>query len=81
MPREVIERAKEVLKTLEEGEFEQGSPRLAKSSISPSKKESPQYSLFESQGDLLRERLKKLNTNTMTPLEALNLLDELKRMV
>jgi DNA mismatch repair protein MutS len=80
MPAAVIERAKEVLKTLEEGEFEQGSPRLSKSSIAPPKKETRQYSLFEPQGDLLRERLKKLNTNTLTPLEALNLLDELKRM-
>ena len=31
--------------------------------------------------DLLRQRLKKLNIATLTPLEALNLLDELKRMV
>ncbi|QOX78306.1 DNA mismatch repair protein MutS [Trichlorobacter lovleyi] len=80
MPVDVIERAREVLKTLEEGEFEQGAPRLSKSSIAPPKKETRQYSLFEPQGDLLRERLKKLNTNTLTPLEALNLLDELKRM-
>lgn len=29
----------------------------------------------------LRERLKKLNINGMTPLEALNLLDELKKIV
>ena len=81
MPREVIDRAKEVLKTLEEGEFEQGSPRLSKSSITPPRKESAQFTLFEQQGDLLRERLKKLNISVMTPLEALNLLDELKKMV
>ncbi|NJD38401.1 MAG: DNA mismatch repair protein MutS, partial [Geobacter sp.] len=81
MPREVIERAKEVLKTLEEGEFEQGSPRLSKSSISPPDSGSAQFTLFEQQGELLRERLKKLNINAMTPLEALNLLDDLKKMV
>ena len=81
MPPDVIERAREVLKTLEEGEFEQGAPRLAKSRIAPPKKETRQYSLFEPQGDLLRERLKKTNISAMTPLEALNLLDELKRMV
>lgn len=80
MPPDVIERAREVLKTLEEGEFEQGAPRLAKSRIAPQKKETRQYTLFEPQGDLLRERLKKLNISAMTPLEALNLLDELKRM-
>lgn len=81
MPREVIERAKEVLKTLEEGEFEQGAPRLSKSSIAPTGNGSAQFTLFEQQGDLLRERLKKLNINAMTPLEALNLLDDLKKMV
>lgn len=81
MPFEVIERAKEVLKTLEEGEFEQGAPRLAKSSIISQKKEAAQYSLFAPPGDLLRERLKKLNISVMTPLEALNLLDELKKMI
>ncbi len=80
MPREVIDRAKEVLKTLEEGEFEQGAPRLSKSSIAPPPKEAGQFALFEQQEDLLRQRLKKLNINTLTPLEALNLLDELKRM-
>ncbi len=81
MPREVIERAKEVLKTLEEGEFEQGSPRLSKSSIAPPPKEAGQFTLFEQQQDLLRERLKKLNINAMTPLEALNLLNDLKKMI
>ncbi|MGB4600607.1 MAG: DNA mismatch repair protein MutS [Trichlorobacter sp.] len=80
LPNDVIERAREVLKTLEEGEFERGAPRLSKSRIAPPKKETSQYTLFEPQGDLLRERLKKLNISAMTPLEALNLLDELKRM-
>lgn len=81
MPPDLIDRAREVLKTLEEGEFEQGAPRLSKSRIAPPKKETRQYSLFEPQGDMLRERLKKLNISAMTPLEALNLLDELKKMI
>jgi DNA mismatch repair protein MutS len=81
MPAGVIERAKEILRNLESGEFEQGAPRLAKSRKSPPKDPSPQFSLFETTEDLLRLRLKKLNIATLTPLEALNLLDELKRMV
>ncbi|GCF84326.1 DNA mismatch repair protein MutS [Geobacter sp. SVR] len=80
MPSDVIERAKEVLRNLESGEFEEGAPRIAKSSKRPPK-ESPQFTLFESSEDQLRLRLKKLNIATLTPLEALNLLDELKRMV
>jgi DNA mismatch repair protein MutS len=81
MPSDVIERAKEILRNLESGEFEEGAPRLAKSSKKPAKAPSPQFSLFESSEDQLRQRLKKLNIATLTPLEALNLLDELKRMV
>ena len=82
MPSDVIERAKEILRNLESGEFEEGAPRLAKSSKAQPKQEpSPQFSLFETSEDQLRQRLKKLNIATLTPLEALNLLDELKRMV
>ena len=81
MPPDLIERAKEVLKNLEEGEFEQGTPRIARTDKKPAQPDTRQFSLFEPQGDLLRERLKKLNISVMTPLEALNLLDELKKMV
>jgi len=81
MPIDVIERAKEILQNLESGEFEEGAPRLAKSNKKPSREPSPQFSLFETSEDQLRQRLKKLNIATLTPLEALNLLDELKRMV
>ena len=81
MPSDVIERAKEILRNLENGEFEEGAPRLAKSSKKPPREPSPQFLLFETSEDQLRLRLKKLNIATLTPLEALNLLDELKRMV
>lgn len=80
MPADVIERAKEILRNLENGEFEEGAPRIAKSRRQRPPEPSPQFSLFESDEDLLRTRLKKLNIATLTPLEALNLLDELKRM-
>jgi len=81
MPADVIERAKEILRNLESGEFEEGAPRLAKSSKKPPREPSPQFSLFETSDDQLRQRLKKINIASLTPLEALNLLDELKRMV
>jgi DNA mismatch repair protein MutS len=80
MPADVIERAKEILHNLESGEFEEGAPRLARSSRKPAREQSPQFSLFETGEDLLRQRLKKLNISAMTPLEALNMLDELKKM-
>lgn len=81
MPRDVIERAKEILHNLERGEYEEGAPRLAKSRKTKSTEASPQFTLFESNEDLLRQRLKKLNLSVTTPLEALNLLDELKKMI
>jgi DNA mismatch repair protein MutS len=81
MPSDVVERAKEILQNLENGEFEEGAPRLAKSRKNQPKQDLRQFSLFEASEDLLRQRLKKLNIATLTPLEALNLLDELKRMV
>jgi DNA mismatch repair protein MutS len=81
MPADVIERAKEILRNLESGEFDEGTPRLAKSNRKTSREPTQQFSLFESREDQLRNRLKKLNIATLTPLEGLNLLDELKRMV
>ncbi len=80
MPADVIERAKEVLRNLENGEFEEGAPRLAKSRTMQPTEQTCQFSLFESTEDLLRSRLKKINISRLTPLEALNLLDELKKM-
>ncbi len=80
MPSDVIERAKEILRNLESGEYEEGAPRLAKSSKKTAQEPTAQFSLFETSEDQLRKRLKKLNIATLTPLEALNLLDELKRM-
>ncbi|MDD2851866.1 MAG: DNA mismatch repair protein MutS [Desulfuromonadaceae bacterium] len=80
MPSDVVERAKEILHNLESGEFEEGAPRLAKSNKKPLRETAQQFSLFENREDHLRLRLKKLNIATLTPLEALNLLDELKRM-
>jgi DNA mismatch repair protein MutS len=81
LPREVIDRAKEVLANLEKGEFtDAGAPRLAGGKREAAAKPSPQLSLFSDVDDLLRRRLKELNIAVLTPLEALNLLDELKRM-
>ena len=81
LPRDVIDRAKEILRNLEKGEFEEGGmPRLAGGRKAPPKKPSPQLSLFAPMDDELRVRLRSLDIETLTPLEALNLLAQLKRM-
>jgi DNA mismatch repair protein MutS len=81
LPIEVIERAKEILRNLEKGEYTEGGvPRIARSKKISSAPTS-QLSLFVEAEDLLRKRLKEIEISTMTPLEALTMLDELKRMI
>ncbi len=81
LPAEVIERAREILGNLEKGEYgEGGAPRLAKGKKGAAAPPSPQLSLFADE-DELRSRLKEVDIASMTPLAALTLLDELKRMV
>jgi DNA mismatch repair protein MutS len=79
LPATVIDRAKEVLHNLESGEFETGAPRLAKSKKLPAVP--PQLSLFDRADDALRQRLAEIDVTVLTPLEALNRLDELKKLL
>jgi DNA mismatch repair protein MutS len=80
LPQAVIERAKEILVNLEGGEFSSnGEPKLARGRKN-SRPPLPQLSLFNDTADSLRERLRDLDPTVLTPLEALNILDELKRM-
>jgi DNA mismatch repair protein MutS len=72
IPSEVIKRAKEILVRFESMELE---GKL------PFKREEAQISLFGSGVDPVREALKSINIATITPLEAINKLYELKKMV
>lgn len=82
LPLEVIERAREILQNLEKGEYvEGGVPRIAKGRRPAQTAPSPQLPLFKDEEDRLRQRLRELNIGILTPLDALNILDELKRMV
>ena len=81
LPEEVTERAKKILKNLEESELTvhgeaQGSARKVKGRIAPPE---VQMTLFEMRDDALREELKKIDVEKMTPLEALQKLAELKK--
>jgi DNA mismatch repair protein MutS len=82
VPHEIIDRAKEILQNLEKGEFsEEGMPRIARGKKGKAPVPTPQLSLFDAGDDLLRSRLRELDVTTLTPLEALNILDTLKRML
>jgi DNA mismatch repair protein MutS len=81
LPAEVLDRAAEILAGLENGENAGlGRPRMAQ----PRKradKPTAQLSLFAPPGDGLADALKEIDLDALTPLEALNKLAELKRLV
>ncbi len=78
VPLEVISRAKEILHNLEKGEFDEiGMPRIARG-LNVAKNDQPQLNLFlDSEDEIIRE-LKAIDISSMTPLDALNKLSNLK---
>jgi DNA mismatch repair protein MutS len=75
LPEEVTDRAKNLLKNLEQADL---SP-LSSGPRTPLGTTQVQMTLFEMQDDRLREELSKINTDSLTPLEALQKLAELKQ--
>jgi DNA mismatch repair protein MutS len=79
LPKEVIERAKEVLANLEDAELTPNKiPKLAIGPHAPPMACSPQMSLFVSQDHPALEILRKTDIDQLTPLEALNILSQMK---
>lgn len=76
VPREILDRAKEILSNLEGGELNDiGQPRIAShSSGGPG-----QLDLFLSDKHPVVQELRKMDIHQLTPLEALNRLDDLKK--
>ncbi len=86
IPNEVIERAREVLANLEGGEFSNGHvPRLARGSHAPraQRRDMDQLSLFAAPAppSPALEKLKAIDPDSLTPIEALKILYELKKDV
>lgn len=81
LPEEVTERAKRILKNLEESELtvhaegQKPEDRKRKGRVAPE----VQMTLFEMKDDALRTELEKLDVERLTPLEALQKLAELKK--
>lgn len=86
LPEGVIERATEVLANLESDELnERGEPRIGDSHHMKQKNNSTspyQYQLFTNpKDDGIRKRLSEIDTTAITPIEALNILHELKHTI
>jgi DNA mismatch repair protein MutS len=77
LPREVLERARQILRDLERGDGDLGP--LGRRGRTPESVDRSQLSLFTVGESPLLERLRSLDPEAMTPLEALALLAELKR--
>lgn len=80
MPAKVVNRANEILKTLEESRT-QGS---SKENIKKITEENLQLSFFQLDDPVLeniREELTKIDINTLTPIEALMKLNAIKKMI
>ncbi len=81
VPQEVIKRAKEILRNLEKGEFDEiGMPRIARG-VSNGKAANPQLNLFVEKEDEIITELRNIDISTMSPLEALNKLSEMKNKI
>ncbi len=80
LPKEVIERAKEILGNLEKGELTKGGlPRLA---IKRGEDKGPgQLDLFSADDQWIRSELRDIAIDSMSPIEAMNKLYELKKRI
>lgn len=80
LPDSVITRAKEVLSNLEKGEFgKSGEPNIGKSGkVLPSVNKKQLNLNLVPETNPLRDELNSIDTNNITPVEALNLLNKLK---
>jgi DNA mismatch repair protein MutS len=79
MPSKVVNRASEILKTLEESRSSKGNDKIKRVT-----EENLQLSFFQLDDPVLesiREELTKIDINTLTPIEALMKLNSIKKMI
>ena len=78
IPRWVIDRAYEVLSSLEEG---QAVSEAKVHTRAKPKEESEQLYFVDEKAETIKKRLRSADPNTLTPIEALNLIYELKKLL
>jgi DNA mismatch repair protein MutS len=78
VPEEVIARAREILMNMETGELDEvGMPKIARGRRTAQEKRG-QLSLFRSDEEVIIGELRETDIRTMTPLDALNLINRWK---
>ncbi|MCH7974883.1 MAG: hypothetical protein IH949_13565, partial [Bacteroidetes bacterium] len=80
LPKFVTNRAKEILENLETKELTSYETRKEKLS-KLNREEQNQINMFEIKDDKLRDEIEEIQIDDLTPIEALNKLNELKRKV
>ena len=79
VPKEVVDRAREILADLEAAHLDpSGRPKLA-AALPTSAVRNLQLTLFEGVGAAIADELRRLDLDTMMPIDALNKLKELKQ--
>lgn len=79
LPDWIIKRAKEILKELTSGKTDD---KETFANISPhNNEEDMQLNLLDTASNAVTDKLKSVDVNTLTPIEAMNLLYELKNMI
>ncbi|MFH1940802.1 MAG: DNA mismatch repair protein MutS, partial [bacterium] len=82
LPREVIDRAKEVLHNLESNELTPNEvPKLALGVHAPAIVAQTQLNMFSVEEQKIRDALMKIDVDNLTPLEALKIIDDLKKLM
>ncbi|MBN1442976.1 MAG: DNA mismatch repair protein MutS [Planctomycetes bacterium] len=85
IPREVIDRSKEILSNLENQSLDiHDQPSIARRAAAADAADRPlavQLDFFHNANDGLLKELKRLDLDRMTPMEALRYLDELRRRI
>lgn len=82
MPKSVVERAGEILKILESGR-KNGNSKSTSKKTTPIIEEGVQLSFFQLDDPVLkqiRDEIKSVDVNNLTPVEALNKLNEIKKI-
>ncbi len=80
VPAEITRRAREILSELE-GKKEKKPPKSGTAQQTPSSGEPVSMSFADAATDGIKEALRKTDVNTLTPIEALNLIYEWKKLL